>query len=286
MKKTFALMIAVFAFAMVFTSCTKEGQYMPNKKISKIVRTRSHMTGELLVSTTQSEKWTWGGDLLSYIDYYDSKDNRIGTSIFRYDDDRRIEEVEDGTFSVKYDYDDGHLDEIEITNIATGKKYRKMDFDYKGSKLSSIEITTYDQTYDQKGIEDLAFNPLRFVLSDEVAEAVMSMPATKGVEHLTITWTGNNITEITSGTYYAKWTYDDKINPFKGFFNADYTISETRSANNPIREEVSMDGKVTVIDYNYEYDGKYPTKVKYQTESSTLIPGYTLKVDNVTEYQY
>lgn len=282
MKKTLALMVAFFALTVVFTSCTKEGQYMPNKKISEIVYTRSHKTGELIVSTKQSEKWTWGGDLLSYIDYYDSDDHRVGTLIFRYDEDKRIEEAEDGTYSVKYDYDDGHLDEIEISRLATGKTYRKMNFDYKGGKLASIEITTYDQ----KDNEPLVFNPLRFVLSDEVAEAVMSMPASKGVEHLTITWTGNNITEITSGTYYAKWTYDDKVNPFKGFFNVDYSISETRSANNPIREEISRDGKVSVVEYNYEYDGKYPTKVKYQTESSTLVPGYTLTVDNVAEYHY
>lgn len=255
---------------------------MPKKKISKIVYTRSHKTGDLVVSNTQSEKWTWGGDLLSYIDYYDSDEHRTGTLIFRYDDERRIEEAEDGTYSAKYDYDDGHLEEIEISNLITGKKYRKMEFDYKGGKLASVEITTYDH----KGNAPLAFNPLRFVFSDEVAEAVMSMPATKGVEHVTVTWIGNNITEITSGTYYAKWTYDDKINPFKGFFNMEYSIDQTHSANNPIREEISKDGKVTVVDYNYEYDGKYPTKVKYQTESSTFVPGYTLTLDNVTEYQY
>ena len=55
MKKTFALMIAVFAVAMVFTSCTKEGQYMPTKKISEIVYTRSHKTGEVIVSTKMDD---------------------------------------------------------------------------------------------------------------------------------------------------------------------------------------------------------------------------------------
>lgn len=39
MKKTLALMVAFFALTVVFTSCTKEGQYMPNKKISEIVYT-------------------------------------------------------------------------------------------------------------------------------------------------------------------------------------------------------------------------------------------------------
>jgi hypothetical protein len=282
MKKTFALMVAVFAFAMVFNSCEKEGQYKPSKKISKIVYTRSHKTGELVVSTTQGEKWAWGGDLLSHIDYFNSDGDRTGTLWFRYDDDNRLEEAEDGLYTVKYDYDDGHLDEVEIRYIASGRLYQKMKFDYKGSKLTSVDITTYDK----KGEESLAFNPLRFILSDEVAEAVMSAPATKGVEHLTVSWSGKNITEITSGDYYAKWTYDDKINPFKGFYNMEYSIDQTHSANNPVREEISKDGKVTVVEYNYDYDGKYPIRVKYQTESSTLIPGITLTVDNVKEYQY
>jgi len=278
-------MVAVFALSMVFNSCEKDGRYAPNKKISKIVFTRSHKAGDLVVSSTQSEKWAWSGDLLSYIEYYNSDGDRTGTLWFRYDDDKRIKEAEDGRYDVKYDYDDGRLDEIEICYASSERMYQKMEFDYKGGKLASIDITTYNKN---EGAP-MSFNPLRFILSDDVAEVVMSRPATKGVEHLMLTWSGKNITEMastSSDNYHVKWTYDDKINPFKGFLNMELDIDQTHSANNVIREEISKNGTVRVVDYNYEYNGKYPTKVKYKTESNTLIPGYTLTVDNVKEYQY
>lgn len=284
MKKTFVLMIAVFAMVVAFTSCEKEGQYMPKKKISRIVYTHSHKIGDLTISTTESEKWVWGGDVLNYIDIYNSDGDRTNTLIFRYDDDKRIEEVEDNDYSVKYDYDDGHLDEIVILNKLSGKLLKKMEFGYKGSKLETIDVTT-----DSKGSKPLSFNPLRFVIPDEVAEMMLSNDATKGTVRYTVTWAGKNISGITSDgsdRNYVKWTYDEMVNPFKGFFNTTYGIDEMYSANNAVREEYSSDGKVTVTDYSYEYNGKYPTKVQYQTESSTLVPGYTLTVDNVITYQY
>lgn len=284
MKKTFALMIAVFAMIVAFTSCEKEGQYMPKKKISRVVYTHSHKVGDLTISTTESERWVWGKDQLNYIDVFNSDGDKTNTFIFRYDEDNRMEEVEDKEYTVKYDYDDGHLDEIEIKNKLSGRLLKKMEFSYKGSKLATIDVTT-----DSKGNEPLSFNPLRFVIPDEIAEMMLSNDAAKGTVRYTVTWSGKNISGITSDApdrSYVKWTYDEMNNPFKGFFNTAYGLDEMYSANNAVREEYSTDGKVSVIDYNYEYSGKYPTKVKYQTESSTLVPGYTLTVDNEITYQY
>ena len=278
-------MMAVFAFAMVFTSCEKDGQYMPKKKITKITYYHSHKVGDLIISTTESERWTWGGDLLSYIDYYNSDGDRTGTLLFRYDDDKRLEEAESSTHNVKYDYANNHLEKIEIRSNATGKLHQKMEFGYKGGKLVSLEISSYNE----KGDAPLTFNPLRFFLPDQVSEVMMSKAATKGVIHYTITWSGKNIAEIASDgpdRYSAKLFYDDKVNPFKGFLNTNFDIDQTHSANNLVREESYVDGKFVVVEYDHEYNGKYPTKVKYQTESNTLVPGYTLTVDNLAEYQY
>jgi hypothetical protein len=285
MKKTFALMIAVFAMIVVFSSCEKEGQYKPKKKISQIVYTHSYKVGDLTISTQESEKWTWGGDVLSYIDVYNSDGDRTNTILFRYDDNQRIEEVEDNLYSVEYDYDNGHLDEIEIQYKNTGRMYKKMKFGYKGSKLATIDVTTNDS----KAITPMSFNPLRFMIPDEVAEMMMSNTATKGVVRYTVTWDGKNIAEIASDgsdRTYAKWSYDDMVNPFKGFLNTNYTYDQIYSANNAVREELFENGKTTVLDYSYEYNGKYPTKMKYQAESSLLVPGVTLMVDHVTTYQY
>lgn len=285
MKKTFALMIAVFAMVVAFTSCEKEGQYKPKKKISQIIYTQSHKVGDLTISTKKSEKWTWGGAVLSYIDFYGSDDERTNTLLFRYDDDYRIKELEDSQYSVEYDYDNGHLDEIEIRDRNTGNLYRKLEFGYKGSKLATIDVTTNNS----KASAPMMFNPLRFMLPDDVAEMMMSNAASKGVVHYNITWSGKNIAEIVSDgseRTYVKWSYDNMINPLKGFLNTNLGLDESYSANNAVREEIYADGKTTIVDYSYEYNGKYPTKVKYQTESSLLVPGVTLTVDNVITYQY
>lgn len=283
MKKTLVSLLAVFALTVIFTSCTKEGQYMPSKKISEIVYVHSHKVGDLLVSTSESEKWTWGGKLLSYIDYYNVDGVRTRTVLFRYDNDNRIEEVEDGTYNMKYAYENNHLKEIVVVNTTNGKEVQKMAFSYKGSKLATIDVTTYDT----KGAESYSFNPLRFVVPENVAAMVTSQNDVKGTVRTTFTWTGSNITEMTSDRGLSvKWSYDKNTNPFKGFLNMENTFDFAYSANNIIRQDLSVNGEATVLEYEYEYDGKYPTKVKYQSESSTLVPGYTLTVDNVTEYKY
>lgn len=283
MKKTLVSLLAVFAFTIVFTSCTKEGQYMPSKKISEIVRVRSHKVGELVVSSTESERWTWNGKVLSYIDYYNADGDRTRTALFRYDKDNRIEEVEVGVYSIKYDYDNNHLDDIEVVNTNSGAKVQEMEFTYDGGKLATIDV----KTNDGKGAESYLFNPLRFVVPENMAEMVMSQSAVKGTQRYTFTWTGNNITEMTDGRGNSvKYSYDKNTNPFKGFLNVEQTFDLTYSANNVIRQELYDNGALTVLDYEYVYDGKYPTRVKYQSESSTLVPGYTLMVDHVTEYKY
>lgn len=287
MKKTVALMIVTLAVAMFFTACTKDGQYMPKKKISKIVYTQSSKVEGLTVSTTQSEKWTWGGDLLSLIDYYDNAGDRVRTEVFRYDADNRLEEMEDATHNVKYTYNnDNRLEVIEVREVATGKLVSKMELGYKGSKLATIDVTSNEE----KGVKSVAFNPLRFFVPENAAEVVMSTPATKGstVRYM-LTWTGNNITEMTSEPfgYSVKWTYDDKINPFKGFLNLnDLTVSQTHSKNNIVRQEYVAQGNKIVRDFTINYDGNYPIKTKYQAESSTFVPGVSLMVDYEAEYTY
>lgn len=282
MKKTFVSLLAIFAVIIVFTSCTKEGQYMPSKKISEIVYVHSHKVGDLVVSTTESEKWTWNGKMLSYIDYYNADGDRTSTALFRYDNDNRLEEIEGGIYNVKYDYENNHIDDVEVVDVSTGKEVQKIEFSYKSGKVATIDVTTYDA----KGAASCIINPLRFILPDNVAEMVTSQSAEKGTTRYTLTWTGKNITELSAPGCSVKWTYDNNTNPFKGFFNMDLHFDQIYSANNVVRQDLTLDGKSTTIEFDYVYDGKYPTRVKYQSESSTLVPGYTLTVDNVTEYKY
>lgn len=281
MKKTFALMIAVFAVTMVFTSCTKEGQYMPKKRVSEIVYTRSYKTiSGLQLSFTERDVWNWNGKLLNYIDYYDANGNRTATTMFRYDNENRIEEIDYKDAVAKFDYDDGLIDEIKIYRN-DGSLRGKYEFEHKGNRLVSI---TADGS---KSLASLPFNPLSFFMPETAAQKVLECEATKGISRVLFTWTGNNVSalDITGDKKVSyKWSYDKMTNPFKGLVDMGdpelslYCFSE----NNVVREECTEDGTTFVEDYTYTYDGKFPTKKTWK--SSRLVDG--VQVDCTLDLKY
>lgn len=283
MKKTFALMIAVFAFAMIFNSCEKEGQYMPKKKISEIVYTKYYKfsTGTI-VSRTEREVWTWNGKLLSYIDYYKADDTRT-TSLFRYDNENRIEEINYGDATAKFDYDNGLIDEITIYN-QNGSLLGKYEFEHKGNTLTAIDVTTNGS----KSMEMLPFNPLRIFLPEGLVNKVMEGAATKGSTRVLLTWSGKNITsaEVTGGNKVTyKWSYDEYSNPLKGLFDMATTDSYVIfSKNNVVREEITTNNATTTTDFKYTYDNKYPVKKTWETVEHVMDIDYT--VNCTTEYRY
>ena len=89
--KKLSLLLALFALALSFTSCDKEGVYNPNKKISKSYLDTSE--GKQLTST-----WNWDGKLLRTIDYHDLISGEIAyTNIFSYNDKDQIVSISDIT---------------------------------------------------------------------------------------------------------------------------------------------------------------------------------------------
>ena len=282
MKKTFALMTVVLVAAVAFTSCTKEGQYNPKKKISEIVFNSSYVEtiSGITITDTRKEVWTWNGDLLSFIDYYNSRGERLYTESFRYDDKNRIAEIHNSDQKLVFDYDDNLIDEITYYD-SHNSIVEKIEFEHKGGKITSIMVEGSDD-YGQK-----SFNPLRYFLPEDVAETVMKS-ASKGVTHYTLTWTGKNITKMeASGQTNATWefTYDDKVNPFKSLFdlfNSGYAMM--LSSNNVTRSVYTTDNERSTVDYTYVYDGKYPVKKQYQTVYSGYFSNYP--VNCVYEYKY
>lgn len=286
MKKSLVSVLAIFAFAIVFTSCTKEGQYMPSKKIKEIVYTDYYRTAAGLdISTTEREVWTWNGKLLSYIDYYDANGDREGTSLFRYDDQNRIDEINYGTYSAKYDYDNGLIDEIEVFN-ANGTVRGKYEFEHKGNKITAIEMVTGTG----KSMASLPFNPLRFILPESAAEKVMECAASKGTIRVTLTWSGNNVSVLEGDGMFSfteKYQFDNKTNPFRGLLNMgenfDYSIF---SQNNIVHLESIINGVTEETDYGYEYDGKYPVKMEWETTGYSPMEMFEYTVKHVTEFKY
>lgn len=286
MKKTFAFMIAVFAAAMFFTSCEKEGQYVPKQKISEIKHTKTYKTDAgTEISRTEREVWNWNGKLLSYIDYYDASDNRT-TTMFRYDNDNRIVEINYGYATAMFNYDNNLIKEIELTN-ESGAVVAKYELEHKGNTVTAINMTF---SAVGKSVTSLPFNPLRLFIPENAANKLLECSQTKGNTRATFTWSGKNITEMnTSGEYNLsyKYTYDDKNNPYKGLFNTmTLGMDEMFSSNNVVREEITEGGNTRAINYSYVYDNK-KCPVKLTWESTMNFEGIVdLPVTCVDEYQY
>jgi len=286
MKKTFALLIAVFVAALAFTSCEKEGQYVPKQKISEIKHTRTYKTPTgTEISRTEREVWNWNGKVLSYIDYYDANDNRT-TTMFRYDNDNRIVEIDYGHATAKFNYDNNLIKEIELTS-ENGAMISKYELEHKGKTVTAINMTF---SAVGKSVTSLPFNPLRLFVPENAANKLLECSQTKGTTRATLTWTGKNITEMnTSGEYNLsyKYTYDDKNNPYKGLFDVTTLgMDEMFSANNVVREEVTEGGSTKAVNYSYVYDNK-KCPVKLTWESTMNFEGVVeLPVTCVDEYQY
>lgn len=287
MKKTFAIMTAVVVAAVFLTSCEKEGQYAPKQKISEIKHIRYHeLPSGTTISNNEREVWTWNGKVLSYIDYYDAKEDRVAHTLFRYDDKNRITEINYGSTTAKFDYDDNVIDEIKVLD-ENGATIAKFDLEHKGNTVTSIDVTLNDG----KSLTALPFNPLNFFMPEDAANKVMECSRAKGTTHVTLTWTGKNVTAMElSGAYNIsyKWTYDGKNNPYKGLFDMNaLDMGVIFSANNVVRQVLTEGGSTFTTDYTYTYDGKN-CPVEKSWKSEIFLPEFevSVPVKCVDEFHY
>lgn len=285
MKKTFVFMIAVFAVALAFTSCEKEGQYTPKQKITEVKHTRTYKTpAGTEISRTEREVWTWNDKVLSYIDYYDANDNR-STALFRYDDNNRVIEINYGSTTAKFNYDNNLIKNIEIFSAA-GTTIGKYELEHKGKTVTGMNVTLNDG----KSVNSLPFNPLRLFIPENAADQVMENSPVKGTTHVLLTWTGKNVTAMEmngENNMSYKWTYDDKNNPYKGLFDVvALGTDEIFSANNVVREEIMQGNNASATNYSYVYNSK-KSPVKMTWESTMNFENILeLPVTCVDEFQY
>lgn len=260
MKKVFTLSIALIICALVFSSCKKEGQYLPKKKITKIVDTYATSAEGVSNTTAQKQIWKWGGDVLSYIDYYDQDDNLLTTLVLGYDKYNRIDEIISSTSneSYKYTYSGKYLDKMEYS--VNEKLICTYTFVRKNKNIIEVNCTTASKS-------DVAMmaNPFMFFMPEKVAAELAKAPTAKGSSTIKLTWDGKNVVEATMNegeqVHSFKWKYDNKINPFESFLRfGSYTYSEMFSHNNVVEEIENHNNNSNTTTYTYEYDGKYPVK--------------------------
>lgn len=281
MKNLVKTLLLVAVCALLFSSCEKEGQYLPKKKVSRITYvTSSTLWGITTTAVTGYQDWEWSGKLLTQITLRNGDGDMEGTIVPQYDSKKRVTalhcvldtEIED----YKFTYDGKNL--MKITCYSNDKD-AVTEYTFRKEDKNVVEITV--QGYASKALEGTGINPLQFVLPNEIAERIKPSDE-KATIIYKLTWNGNNISsmeELRSGVTYANynWAYDNGINPFKGLFcNVDGSLNgfeELYSANNVVESHsvahLSFADMEEHFKYEYEYEDNYPVKKTLGTTSST-----------------
>jgi hypothetical protein len=260
--------VAVIA---LFTSCEKkEGVYNPSKQIQKIYTVDD---GEKELE----EVWHWDGKVLTSIDYVD--DMNSTTATFSYDKQKRMVAMDAGGAHTEFIYDGKYIKKMETTY--EGVVVSIIEFEHKNGKISEMRITDVfmdDDVWDKM----LIVNPMRYVIPEAfpVVEKTMRKCAkAKGNDQIIVklNWKGDNANsmEITSTlwgetmTELVELTFDNKNNPMYGLFssmNSDVVTNLFVNKNNALTMNYNLMGEeVAKVNYTYEYEDNYPTKITMTT---------------------
>ena len=295
MKKS-VLLLATLMFLVTFSSCfkDKEGEYKPKEKIARVFYDSGYGDGKSLI-----EMWHWGDKQLQSIDHYEVGDF-VFTEEFTYNKKGQIERIDCYAYSesVEYKYDDknklskmtyydGNNIEIELT------------FTHDGNKVSKIEFMTFGKGRNGSRLMAEGFNPLSLIMPQDAAEEIMKTYMKKQAETKSATatmdlvWEKDNVKSIKMyiGSYVYSYTmeYDDKLNPYTGFYSSYNCIDNIinpedygwyggffmYSKNNiTTMKYVDSDGDAETMRYSYTYEGKYPSVKRYTYSYEELVDFY------------
>lgn len=286
MKNLTKIIVFVFISAFLFSSCHKEGQYLPKKKITRLEHstTYSNALGEL-TTLNDIEDWTWNGKLLSKITYRNGNGDALATASFIYDKSKRVsqlhyESASGLTQDYLFLYDGKNLTQIDMI----GNDDEESVYTFTRVDGNVVEITL--NTDESKTFDEMVFNPLRFVLPLEVVDVITTSATKGGTSVYKLTWDGKNVIscEILSNGVLAEtntWKYDENVNPFKGLFGTEslYGFDDLYSANNVVEETFTVPLLNTTVtkNFTYEYDGKWPVKQMWITKGLTGSESHHLR---------
>lgn len=289
-----ALWVAAASLMLLVSSCSeKEGVYNPKKKIVSVYESSLYHFYEYpdedeVFGKSLSEQWVWSGDILQQIKYY-LDGTQMSTEKYAYDKDNRVVSVEasdwdgDPESRMDYEYDGNLLSKCKL--YYGGELEREFTFTYNGKTLSAMKCKVY-ATDDKSGRKHF-MTPLRSLGFDKsIAKPVEQRlkkfcSEAKGTEEFDIAfeWTGKNVTALRlrgNGTYCdLLYEYDQNVNPKKGLLGNYFEQESYCSANNVTKYTETEYGETEVVEYSYEYDGKYPSTKQWTERDEYGYEQYT-----------
>lgn len=279
MKKSIIFCLCM-AVVVMFTACNKDqdGVFNPAKKIKKIYSVNDG-------AQQVEEIWHWDSNLLTSIDLYELG-TIYNTNTFHYDGNR-LTTIRDGYSYATFNYDGKKIDHINVYYNGHDDPIVVYTFAYKGQKLSQIKMEMdYSNIF---GKIKSVVNPLKYVLPEScdavqgmIAQNVSETKAASETITMNFTWSGNNATTVEAIEEYnydgqlvtvsslTQCTFDNKVNPTKGFIGTQFGSSNTESfycnQNNFLTTTTSQNGVVySSTKMEYEYEDNYPVKITSTT---------------------
>ena len=270
----------VIYFSIFFVGCKKEGVYNPNKKIKRIYYEYGLNTG----TKTLSQEWTWEKDKLVKIKH------SFYTEILSYDNKNRLIKIQDFDFNDRYEiiYDKKLISKIEY--YIGNSLCQTMNFKYDKDKIIEITIKNIDNN---KMLENKSIKPDSFIstiLPFKIPDKAMrTKSAISSTYFLTFEYDGDNISKTkyidddNQVLEYTQENYDNKLNPFYNSRFLSNGLGIGFSKNNVGKATtITSDNDVKTIEFEYVYDGKFPTEV-IEKELSSATNEFSI---NKTYYEY
>jgi len=288
MKKLFLLIVALCFLAI---GCEKEGVYNPDKKIKRVFLQEEN--GEKYLS----QEWSWEKNLLKKIQYHSPYYHSWEENYFYKKN--RLEKVEQNNGNNwKITYKGNAYEKVEFFEVQ-GTKLLSAEFTYEKKRVSKVLLTfySYDVNYLTKMLNGgfmANLFPREILKSIDNSITKSKSKSDSFIYTITFTYDKNNIKErvieyseegYTMKTSHKFEKYDNKSNPLYRFYSQFGVTDFVFSKNNPLEitvefseiEDGYSDTERYTITFDYLYNDKFPTVVKY------IEDGYPI---DITFYEY
>lgn len=259
MKRLSILVLAIATIAFVASSCQKEGQFNPSKKIKSAVIEKLNVDDNMEISRKITYKWD--NNLL--IDEVIDDGRNVISSRFTYDSKKRISEINTSDkYRLVYNYNGNKITTIE--QFHDGTLDRTYVFNHDGfGYITSIDVTVSRH----KGTEvydNCSINPL-FFLPTEIANDIQTTMLKYKANDLFYAFVydkNNNVEQMQINHIIYKYKYDNKKNPFYGFYDVlsidfDWIFAKHNVIERTATFQDDPDDK-QILKYEYTYSGNFP----------------------------
>ena len=276
--------LAALFLVTTITSCNKDeaGVYNPDKKIAQIFE-KQYNEQEYL-----TEQWTWDGDLLTKVDYYDQGEV-AGFENYEYLDNKLNKVIDNYLYYSLYFYDeanDKHYSKIEYYDD-NNTKLSEITFQYTEDKVTSMSVTTTAVTKHFLTMLNRGFIGKMIPAQgmDQIVKEVKKNQEnnSKSTTNVVFVYEGDNVISMTVGSYITTFAgYDQFKNPVYNWTPFRNYYEETNPTVFQYNNPGSMTTSYGVIDlvttFTYTYDGDYPTYITTSSESSGISITNTTRI--------